>query len=60
LTPLQVRAELVRMRGQQFDPQICDVLLNNPLWQELFVNVPSVHTTGQQQRLTPTTRRASA
>jgi hypothetical protein len=61
LTPLQVRAELVRMRGQQFDPEICDALMNNPLWQELFVNVPSVHTTGSQPRLTPSSpRRVSA
>jgi putative nucleotidyltransferase with HDIG domain len=60
LTPLQVRAELVRMRGQQFDPTICDTLLNNPLWQEMFVNVPQVHTTGQQPRLTPSTRRVFA
>jgi hypothetical protein len=57
LTPLQVRAELVRMRSQQFDPAICDVLLNNPLWQELFVNTPHVHTTGKQPRLTPSSSR---
>lgn len=57
LTPMQVRAELVRMRAQQFDPHICDSLLNNPMWQELFVNVPHVHTTGQQPRLTPSTSR---
>lgn len=57
LTALQVRAELVRMRAQQFDPHICDAILNNPLWQELFVNAPHVHTTGQQPRLTPTTAR---
>jgi hypothetical protein len=61
LTPLQVRAELVRMRGQQFDPEICDALLNNPLWQDMFVNAPHVHTTGQQPRLTPSSpRRVSA
>jgi hypothetical protein len=61
LTPLQVRAELVRMRGQQFDPEICDALLNNPLWQGMFVNIPQVHTTGQQPRLTPSSpRRATA
>lgn len=57
LTALQVRAELVRMRAQQFDPHICDAILNNPLWQELFVNAPHVHTTGQQPRLTPSTTR---
>jgi hypothetical protein len=61
LTPLQVRAELVRMRGQQFDPEICDALLNNPLWQDMFVNVPHAHTAGQQPRLTPSSpRRATA
>ena len=33
-----VKSELLKYRGQQFDPYICDVLLNSPLFDELFVN----------------------
>ena len=36
LNEAQVRAELIRCRGQQFDPQICDQLLASPLWKTLF------------------------
>ena len=32
-----VRAELVRRRGEQFDPEICDILLSSPVWGQLFV-----------------------
>ena len=32
----EVRAELVRMRGRQFDPAICDALLASPLYHLLF------------------------
>lgn len=31
-----VRAELVRMRGRQFDPRICDVLLSSSLFSSIF------------------------
>ena len=31
-----VRGELIRCRGKQFDPQICDALLRSPLWSQLF------------------------
>ena len=34
----QVRAEIVRCRGKQFDPVIADRLLSSPLWQVLFPN----------------------
>lgn len=32
----EVKAELFRMRGRQFDPQICDALLASPLFPSLF------------------------
>jgi hypothetical protein len=36
LTEAQVRAEVVRCRGTQFDPQIADKLLSSALWASLF------------------------
>jgi putative nucleotidyltransferase with HDIG domain len=36
LTEAQVRGELIRCRGNQFDPMICDRLLSSPLWPTLF------------------------
>lgn len=36
LTEAQVRAEIVRCRGTQFDPMIADKLLSSPLWTTLF------------------------
>jgi putative nucleotidyltransferase with HDIG domain len=36
LTEAQVRAELLRCRGSQFDPDIADKLLASPLWSTLF------------------------
>lgn len=35
-TEEQVRAELVRCRGSQFDPSICDVVLSQTIWSQLF------------------------
>lgn len=32
----EVRSELVRCRGQEFDPAITDKLLSSPLWSQLF------------------------
>jgi len=37
----QVRAELLKCRGKQFDPTICDRLLASPLFGKLFA--PNVH-----------------
>jgi HD-GYP domain-containing protein (c-di-GMP phosphodiesterase class II) len=31
-----VRRELLRFRGTQFDPQICDMLLRSPEYSKLF------------------------
>lgn len=35
-TQEQVRAELVRCRGAQFDPHICDAVLSQNVWSQLF------------------------
>lgn len=32
----EARAEFVRFRGKQFDPQICDVVLRAEVWSELY------------------------
>jgi putative nucleotidyltransferase with HDIG domain len=36
LSEAQVRAEFVKLRGRQFDPQICDKLLDSPIYVKLF------------------------
>jgi putative nucleotidyltransferase with HDIG domain len=36
LTEREVTAELVGLRGEQFDPHMCDVLLRSPLYASLF------------------------
>lgn len=36
LTETQVRNEFVKLRGRQFDPKICDMLLTNPIYPRLF------------------------
>jgi hypothetical protein len=36
LGPSEVRAELIKCRGTQFDPRICDVLLRSPQFALLF------------------------
>jgi HD-GYP domain-containing protein (c-di-GMP phosphodiesterase class II) len=36
LGPSDVRAELLRNRGKQFDPELCDRLLASPAFQALF------------------------
>lgn len=37
LAPEQVREELVRCRGRQFDPWLTDQVLSSALWKKLFV-----------------------
>jgi putative nucleotidyltransferase with HDIG domain len=34
--PSEVRAELVRCRGTQFDPAICDIVLGQSVWSQIF------------------------
>lgn len=36
LGEIQVRSELAKLRGQQFDPQMCDTLLSSPHFKALF------------------------
>ena len=36
LNPEEVRAEIVRCRGTQFDPQMVDRLLSSPAWKTMF------------------------
>jgi putative nucleotidyltransferase with HDIG domain len=43
-TTEQVRAELVRCRGTQFDPDICDVVLSQAVWSQLFAAPSSDET----------------
>jgi HD-GYP domain-containing protein (c-di-GMP phosphodiesterase class II) len=40
LDPASVRRELLRFRGTQFDPQICDALLRSPEYSKLFAAAP--------------------
>lgn len=40
MSAAQVRAEFMRLKGRQFDPYICEVLLGSPAFDELFVNAP--------------------
>jgi hypothetical protein len=55
LTETQVRAEFVKLRGRQFDPAICDKLLNSPVYLKLFdQDVPlSPAIAGQERWKTP-------
>ncbi|MGH7604511.1 MAG: HD-GYP domain-containing protein [Gemmatimonadaceae bacterium] len=41
LDAMSVRKELLRFRGTQFDPQICDALLRSPDYSKLFAQVTS-------------------
>lgn len=40
LSPAQVRAEFMRLKGKQFDPYVCEILLESPAFDQLFVNAP--------------------
>ncbi|MGI8496975.1 MAG: HD-GYP domain-containing protein [Gemmatimonadaceae bacterium] len=53
LSPVEVRAEFIRCRGAQFDPQICDRLLESPLFDLLFapVNFESATTADRPIKL---------
>lgn len=51
LTETQVRSEFVKLRGRQFDPNICDVLLKSPLYARLFdQDVPLTPVIAEQER----------
>lgn len=47
----QVRAELKRMKGRQFDPQICEALLESPLFASLFQQGTTKTTPKSLERL---------
>jgi hypothetical protein len=55
LTEAQVRSEFVKLRGRQFDPNICDKLLNSAIYPKLFdQDVPLTPAiVGQERRQTP-------
>jgi hypothetical protein len=40
LTPADVRSEIFKFRGRQFDPKVADLLLSSPRWDELFLDAP--------------------
>jgi putative nucleotidyltransferase with HDIG domain len=48
LTEIAVRAEIVRCRGTQFDPQFADRLLSSPLWPSLFTS-PAASADGNNE-----------
>jgi hypothetical protein len=45
LTPEQVRAEIVRCRGKQFDPDLADRVLSSEVWSRLFPTEHEDHST---------------
>lgn len=49
LDAASVRKELLRFRGTQFDPQICDALLRSPEYSKLFATVASISGEWAQQ-----------
>lgn len=53
LSEAQVRAELLKFRGKQFDPHICDRLLGSPMFSELFATLPDSHTPAANRRISP-------
>jgi hypothetical protein len=51
LTEPQVRAEFVKLRGRQFDPNICDKLLDSPVYPRLFdQDVPLTPAIAENER----------
>lgn len=48
LSESDVRAELLRLRGEQFDPEIVDTLLASVEWRQIF---SPAHVAGQTRRL---------
>lgn len=37
LDPEEARKEFIKFRGRQFDPQICDTVVSNHVWEELYL-----------------------
>lgn len=56
LTETQVSSEFKKLRGRQFDPTICDRLLNSSIYPRLFdQDVPLVPAIAEQERRKTTT-----
>lgn len=53
LSSAQVRAEFMRLKGKQFDPYICEILLTSPAFDQLFVNAPPREASASARTLTP-------
>lgn len=53
LSPAQVRAEFTRLKGKQFDPYICEILLESPAFDQLFINAPPRDTGSLVKVATP-------
>ncbi|MEX1186446.1 MAG: HD domain-containing phosphohydrolase [Gemmatimonadaceae bacterium] len=53
LSPAQVRAEFMRLKGKQFDPYVCEILLESPAFDQLFVNAPPREVSKVAGRATP-------
>jgi HD-GYP domain-containing protein (c-di-GMP phosphodiesterase class II) len=51
LTEAQVRSEFIKLRGRQFDPNICDKLLNSAIYPRLFdQDVPLTPAIAESER----------
>ncbi len=53
LSPAQVRAEFTRLKGKQFDPYICEILVESPSFEQLFANAPPRDTLSLVATATP-------
>ncbi|HKY97589.1 MAG TPA: HD-GYP domain-containing protein [Gemmatimonadaceae bacterium] len=62
LTEAQVRSEFEKLRGRQFDPNICDKLLNSAIYPKLFdQDLPLKPAIAEQERRkTPNTSRLAS
>ncbi|HEY4215595.1 MAG TPA: HD domain-containing phosphohydrolase [Gemmatimonadaceae bacterium] len=60
MAEFEVRNEVVRCRGTQFDPQIADRLLSSPLWLSLFPSTPNDGRTLQKIAVMGRRRRVAA
>jgi putative nucleotidyltransferase with HDIG domain len=58
LSELEVRNEIVRCRGTQFDPTITDRLLSSPLWMSLFSSPSTPINPANRQKLAVVGRQA--
>jgi putative nucleotidyltransferase with HDIG domain len=43
LDPEEARKEFVKFRGKQFDPQVCDVVVSEGVWKNLYQNLRNAH-----------------